>query len=61
MLSYIVSQTQRREINLLPQTLVEEVLQNLHTLLGTPKFSVPLDRDFGLECAFLGGKRVNYD
>jgi phage baseplate assembly protein W len=36
------------KINLAPETLEEEVMRNLHILLSTPKFSVPLDRAFGL-------------
>lgn len=31
-----------------PATVVEEVLQNVRTILSTPKFSVPLDRNFGI-------------
>jgi phage baseplate assembly protein W len=32
---------------------VEEVLQNVRTLLATKKFSVPLDRDVGLDFSVL--------
>ncbi|GHV18202.1 hypothetical protein FACS18949_13520 [Clostridia bacterium] len=52
-MSYIVSEKEPFEINLMPQSVTEEVLQNLRTLLATPKFSVPLDRDLGLECGFI--------
>lgn len=31
-----------------PSTLVTEVLQNVKTILSTVKYSVPLDRDFGI-------------
>lgn len=36
------------EINLQPQNVVEEVLQNIAMILTTPKYSVPLARDLGL-------------
>lgn len=35
------------KINLKPQTVTEEVIQNVQTILGTVKGSVPLNRDFG--------------
>jgi phage baseplate assembly protein W len=41
------------KINLAPKTLVEEISQNISTILLTPKFSVPLDRRFGLSSQFL--------
>lgn len=40
-------------INLFPETLVEEVVQNIQTLLSTVVGSVPLDRELGLEVAFI--------
>jgi phage baseplate assembly protein W len=41
------------EITLAPATLIEEVLQNISMILSTPKYSVPLDRNFGLSARFL--------
>lgn len=41
------------EINFAPASEVEEVLQNVRTILTTMKFSVPLDRAFGLWCSAL--------
>lgn len=38
----------KHKICVLPGTVVEEVLQNLYTLLSTVKGSVPLYRDFGI-------------
>ena len=35
-------------IDLAPATKIEEILQNVRTILGTVKFSVPLDREFGI-------------
>lgn len=40
-------------INLNPETKLEEIMQNINTLLLTPKYSVPLDRLIGLEMTFL--------
>lgn len=37
------------KINLKPQTVTEEVIQNVQTILGTVKGSVPLNRDFGVD------------
>jgi phage baseplate assembly protein W len=36
------------KINLNPESITEEVIQNLQMLLATPKYSVPLDREFGV-------------
>ena len=40
-------------INFAPQTLAEEVLQNVITLCTTAKFSVPMDREVGIEAVFI--------
>lgn len=40
-------------INITPATLYGEVAQNLKTLFGTVKGSVPGDRDFGLTAIYL--------
>lgn len=40
-------------INLAPQTVQDEVLQNIKMIIENPKFSVPLNRDFGLAQEFL--------
>lgn len=37
-----------KKINLQPENEIEEIMQNINTLLQTPKGSVPLYRDFGL-------------
>lgn len=36
-------------INFAPATEAEEILQNIRTLLATAKYSVPLDRELGLD------------
>lgn len=49
----IVSAAEEITINLAPETTMEEILQNIAIILATPKFSVPLDRGFGLQQEFL--------
>ena len=41
------------KINFRPATVLEEIFQNVHTIIGTTKFSVPLLRDFGLKSTFI--------
>lgn len=36
-------------INFAPANVYEEVYQNVRTLIGTPKYSVPLDRSLGID------------
>lgn len=38
-----------RPLVIAPETVAEEVTQNVAVILATPKGSVPLDRDFGLD------------
>lgn len=40
-------------ISFAPESVVEEVLQNVRTILATRKGSVPLDRDFGLDWTWI--------
>lgn len=37
------------EVNLMPTTEIEEVLQNVKTILSTVQGTVPLDREFGVD------------
>jgi phage baseplate assembly protein W len=36
-----------------PQTLWQEIRQNINTLLTTPKYSVPLGREMGVDAAYV--------
>ena len=36
-----------------PGNELEEIFQNIRTILSTPKGSVPLDRDFGIDLSYL--------
>lgn len=40
-------------IDFAPATELAEILQNVRTILSTPKFSVPLNREFGITAAWL--------
>ncbi|MAY72082.1 MAG: hypothetical protein CME82_11585 [Halomonas sp.] len=48
----------QESVNFLPASEIEEILQNVRTIIGTRKGSVPLDRDFGLDWAFVD-KTIN--
>ena len=52
-MAYVVKAFCLKKINLAPESTVEEVLQNIAMILSTPKFSVPLDRGFGLAQRFI--------
>jgi len=41
------------EVNLFPQTVIEEILQNVSVLLTTVVGSVPLDRNLGINATFI--------
>lgn len=43
----ITIENQDSKINLFPKNHIEEVTQNVQMILISPKYSVPLDRDFG--------------
>lgn len=47
-MSYMVTAYETKIVNLAPETVTEEVLQNVATIISTPKFTVPLDRKLGL-------------
>lgn len=52
-MAYFVKANQTTNINLAPKNLTEEVLQNIASILSTPAFSVPLDREFGMPQRFI--------
>ena len=41
------------EVSFRPDGTIEEILQNVRTILTTPVYSVPLDRSFGLSATML--------
>lgn len=48
-MSYLLTANQKPAINLAPKTTVEEVLQNVRTIISTIKYEIPLDRGFGID------------
>ena len=52
-MSYIVSATDLKAIRLNEADTVNAVLQNIAVILSTPKGTVPLYRDFGLDWTIL--------
>jgi GPW/gp25 family protein len=41
------------DVDFAPQNVQMEILQNCSTILSTSKFSVPLDRDFGVDANYV--------
>lgn len=48
MSEHIVS-TQEGEVTFAPESVIAEVVQNVRMIITTPKGTVPLDRDFGID------------
>ncbi|MDL2280313.1 GPW/gp25 family protein [Selenomonadales bacterium OttesenSCG-928-I06] len=40
-------------VDFYPSNIYTEIIQNVKTILTTTKFSVPLDRDFGIDASLL--------
>lgn len=40
-------------INFAPATIAEEVMQNVRMIISTVKYSVPMDREFGIDGAVI--------
>jgi phage baseplate assembly protein W len=52
-MAYTITADGNAIINLAPETLIEEILQNITMILLTTKYTAPLDRNFGLSARFL--------
>lgn len=50
-MAYIVAGSDAPQIDFFPATVAEEVLQNVRTIITTIKYSIPLDREFGIDGA----------
>lgn len=50
---YTVDTTQKKQINIAPDTVYEEVIQNLWFLYSTTEYGVPLDRALGLNAVYI--------
>lgn len=49
----IILTADKVKVNFAPSTEEEEILQNLQTILSTIKYTVPLDRTFGIDADFV--------
>ncbi len=52
-MEFTVSATDLKNIKLAEENEIEEVLRNVAIILATPKGSVPMYREFGLDMSFL--------
>ncbi len=50
-MAYIINGNTDMQIDFAPATVVEEVIQNVRTIITTIKYSIPLDRAFGIDGA----------
>ncbi|SDP01028.1 GPW/gp25 family protein [Selenomonas ruminantium] len=48
-MSFLVSAEDEAAIDFAPATVTAEVMQNIRTIITTIKYSVPLDRGFGID------------
>lgn len=49
----IVIEVKPGRVNFAPQSEAEEVIQNVITICSTPRYSVPMDRAFGVDASLL--------
>jgi len=52
-MSLLIDTTEKVDINLTPETVEEEVMQNLWFLYSSIEYDVPLDRALGLNATFI--------
>lgn len=52
-MTYEISGGETPPLNLAPATLAEEVLQNVRMIISTVKYSVPMEREFGIDGAVI--------
>ena len=45
--------TDQNKITFAPKNVYEEIAQNVKTICTTPKYSVPMDRNFGVDVNFI--------
>ena len=49
----LVVSTREGELTFAPLTVAQEVVQNVRMIITTPKGTVPLDRDFGIDAVIV--------
>lgn len=50
---FTIDMTEEQSINLVPETLYEEIIQNIWFLLSSIEYDIPLNREFGLNAAYI--------
>ena len=50
-MTYEINGGETPPINFAPATIAEEVMQNVRMIISTVKYSVPMDREFGIDGA----------
>ena len=50
-MTYEINGGETPPINFAPATIAEEVMQNVRMIISTIKYSVPMDREFGIDGA----------
>ena len=50
-MAFVVSGKDTPQIDFAPATVADEVMQNVRTIITTIKYSIPLDREFGIDGA----------
>ena len=60
-MSFTIDTTQEQPISLAPQTIYEEVIQNVWFLLSSIEYDIPLNREFGLNAAYIDKPITIYD
>lgn len=48
-MAYIIKMGETPQIDFFPTSVLEEVIQNVRTIVTTIKYSIPLDREFGMD------------
>ena len=46
------------DIDFAPASVYKEIAQNVRTICTTPKYSVPLDREFGVDMSFVDKPQI---
>ncbi len=52
-MTYIIDTSKSINLTLTPETTIQEIVQNVSVIISTPKFTIPLDRNFGTNQSFI--------
>ena len=57
-MTYEINGGETPPINFAPATIAEEVMQNVRMIISTIKYSVPMDREFGIDAQSISQRRI---